>query len=126
MSTTTLRGQALVLAARLLSAIGAITPPVRVTVECPGTRIEFTALAGELEARAPPPGLSPLERRVLAAATHEPQTAKRLAGRLHRPCNSYFRNTLRSLCRRDLLQLTPDGYRLPDQPLYDTPTASSG
>jgi hypothetical protein len=73
-------------------------------------------------AEAPPlplrpggPQLSPSERAILAAATRTPQSAKRLAARLNRPCNSYFRDQLRGLVRREpsLLLHTPDGYRLP-------------
>jgi hypothetical protein len=53
------------------------------------------------------------ERRILEVCTHEPQTAKRIAGHLGPTPNSYFRGQLTSLCRKELLVRTPDGYKLP-------------
>lgn len=58
-------------------------------------------------------GLSPLERGVLEAAAAGPLPAKRLAAKMGRPCNSHFRDHLRSLVRRGLLRQGPDGYSLP-------------
>lgn len=60
-------------------------------------------------------GLTPLQRLIMSVATKQPQTAKRLASKTGRPCNSYFRGHLCALCRRTppLLIRTADGYRLP-------------
>jgi hypothetical protein len=55
-------------------------------------------------------GLPPIARAILEASGPEPQNAKRLAGKAGYKLNSYFRDILRDLCRRELLRHTPDGY----------------
>ena len=60
-----------------------------------------------------PPAATPVERSILAAATREPATGKRLARLAGRPWNSRLRAALADLTRRGKLAHTPDGYRLP-------------
>ncbi len=107
----------------LTEAIGPQTGPITIILANEhGQGVEFTLPPAEASGGRPsarftpaeaPTGLTPLERQVLDVATAEPQTAKRLAGRLRRSCNSHFRDQLRALVRRGLLTHTADGYRLP-------------
>lgn len=56
-----------------------------------------------------------LRERLLAAATSDPKTPRRLARLCGAKYNSHFRATLTQLCREDLLAKHPDGIvRAPD------------
>jgi hypothetical protein len=114
-TVTSIRLQILVLAREALRAVAGDTPaPVRVLIECHGVRLEFQAEPDDL-AGGQSGELGPLERAILGVATRRPQTAKRLAGLLDRPCNSHFRGGLRDLVRKGLLLHGPDGYSRPAQ-----------
>lgn len=99
----------------LRAEAGAVAGPVRVTVECPGSRLVFELSAEECRSlNGPPDGLSPLEAATLRVLTPEPQTAKALARLAGYRLNSHFRAGLRLLERRGLAVRTGDGYRLAD------------
>jgi hypothetical protein len=110
-----LRAQLLELAIAALEAIeGRLCADVEITLRCGKDTITLVARPEELtRARKSPPGVGPLEAALLRVATRAPQTAKRLAGKLRRPCNSHLRDQLRSLVRKGLLLHGPDGYSLP-------------
>ena len=95
---------------------GPLTHPVRISIQSNGSEIIFAVpieQLRELMATASQDEVSPLERSILSAAGPAPLPAKRLAALLKRPCNSHFREALRSLVRRNLLTHGPEGYRLP-------------
>ena len=79
-----------------------------------GTTIEQVFSPEEARRLQSPAGLGPLEKAILGTATQDPLSAKKLAAKLVRPCNSQFRDHLRGLVRKGMLLHTPDGYRLPD------------
>jgi hypothetical protein len=53
--------------------------------------------------------LRPALRRIVEVCTTEPQSPRRIAGKLDRSCSSYLRDQLRELRRLDLLELAPGG-----------------
>lgn len=109
-----LRRRLLALASELLAGEGEPVERVEVIVRTPDGRCEHVIRSGPGElGPVALPGLSDLDRGILAAASQEPLPAKRLAAKMRRSCNPYFRDHLRGLVRRGLLLQTPDGYRLP-------------
>src|SRR5947209_221036 len=95
---------------------GRVRRPLTVTIADPdGQSVSYT-LVDALTRAGAPEKLTPLARRVLAVCGAVPQTVKRIAARLGKAKpDTYLRETLRDLCRRNppLLMQTPDGYRLP-------------
>jgi len=83
-----------------------------ITIQAPGVSVVVTAAADELRPRSLEHlRLSAAERSILAACAGASLTAKRIAARCRRRCNSYFRGILRSLVKRRLLVRDGDGYR---------------
>lgn len=109
-----LRARLLTIAFALLAEVdGPGAARVVVTVEDPD-RHTTLRLQGEPEADEEPPGLSPAERKILAAASVEPKNARTLARLAGYKFNSHVSAAVRSLCRKGLLQrVEHDTYRLP-------------
>lgn len=92
---------------------GEATPALSTPDSAPSPALTPAAIApsGPTDPRAALK-LSPLERALFLAATHEPATAKQLARKIGKSkANTRIYEALRSLCRRDLLEKTFDGYR---------------
>jgi hypothetical protein len=85
----------------------------RLTLSGAGVRLTIRR-EGEISAGALGLALSPLEREIVGSIGLEKLTAKVIAARVHRTCDSAFRTILANLCERQPPVLTSGraGYRL--------------